>query len=233
MNALLEFVMHLDDKLQVLVNEHGAWAYAILFLVIFAETGLVVTPFLPGDSLLFMLGLLSRPEKNTFSAPILFGLLTVAAILGDQLNYRLGMHFGRRLFKSEESKFLKPSHLRKTEEFYEKHGPRAVMLARFVPVIRALAPFVAGMGRMDYGTFCKWSVIGAIVWVGGCVGAGYLLGGIPIVREKFELGILLIVAISAVPMILEFMRHRMEKRKLTEALAAEARAAHEAAPPAN
>ncbi|MGV3618046.1 MAG: DedA family protein [Fimbriimonas sp.] len=234
MSGFIDFILHLDDKIQILVANYGPWAYAILFAVIFAETGLVVTPFLPGDSLLFMLGLLSRgteAKPGAFNPVILILLLSTAAILGDQLNYRLGMFFGERLFKNEKSKIFRRSHLVKTQEFYAKHGPKTVMLARFVPVVRALAPFVAGMGRMDYKTFCSYSVLGAFVWVGGCVGAGFALGGIPIVREKFEIGILAIVLISAIPMVFEFLKHRKENRTLKEALAAEAKAAHDAAPP--
>lgn len=235
MSAFLDFILHLDDKIQILVNNYGPWAYAVLFAVIFAETGFVIFPFLPGDSLLFMLGLLSGPGKNgqpgAFNPIVLILLLSAAAILGDQVNYRLGMFFGERLFKNEKSKVFRRSHLVKTQEFYEKHGPKTVMLARFVPVVRALAPFVAGMGRMDYKTFCKYSVLGAFVWVGVCVGAGFLLGGIPAVRENFEIGILAVVLVSAVPMAFEFMKHRKQNRTAKEALLAEAQAAHDAAPP--
>lgn len=221
MSGFLHFIMHLDEQLAHLVQQYGPWTYGILFAVIFAETGLVVTPFLPGDSLLFALGILSHPDKNAFDAPVLFLLLTTAAILGDQLNYRLGMHFGRRLFKSEDSKLFKKSHLTKTQEFFAKFGPKAVMIARFVPVVRAMAPFVAGMGKMEFRTFCLYSVLGAILWVGGCIGAGYLLGGIPMVRDHFELGILGIVLVSVVPMAIEVMRHKAKAKKLNEALSAD------------
>lgn len=235
MSAFIDFILHLDDKIMILVNQYGPWAYGVLFAVIFAETGFVVLPFLPGDSLLFMLGLLSRPGKTgapgAFNPVVLVFLLSLAAILGDQLNYRLGMFFGERLFKNEKSKIFRRSHLVKTQEFYEKHGPKTVMLARFVPVVRALAPFVAGMGRMDYKTFCTYSVLGAFVWVGVCVGAGYALGGIPAVRDNFEVGILAVVLVSAVPMGFEFAKHRKQHRTAKEALLAEARAAHDAAPP--
>lgn len=218
MSGILHFLMHLDDKLQGIVQQFGPWTYAILFAVIFAETGLVVTPFLPGDSLLFTLGILSHPSKNTFNAPALFLMLTTAAILGDQLNYRLGMHFGRKLFSNPNSKVFKKSHLDKTEEFYAQYGPKTVMIARFVPVVRAMAPFVAGMGRMDFRTFCLYSVLGAVLWVGGCIGAGYLLGGIPMVRDHFELGILGIVLLSLIPMSIEVMKHRAKSKKLHEAI---------------
>lgn len=234
MSAFIDFILHLDDKIQILVNNYGPWAYAVLFGVIFAETGFVVLPFLPGDSLLFMLGLLSRPTSTgpgAFNPIALFFLLSFAAILGDQVNYRIGMFFGERLFKNEKSKIFRRSHLVKTQEFYEKHGPKTVMLARFVPVVRALAPFVAGMGRMDYKTFCTYSVLGAFVWVGVCVGAGFALGGIQAVRDNFEVGILAVVLVSAVPMGFEFAKHRKQNRTAKEALLAEARAAHDAAPP--
>jgi membrane-associated protein len=234
MSDLIHTILHLDEELKKLVVTYGTWIYGILFAVIFAETGLVVTPFLPGDSLLFMLGLLSRPAENgtgAFNPILLILLLSTAAILGDQLNYRLGMFFGERLFRNEKSKLFKRSHLLKTQEFYAKHGPKTVMMARFVPVVRALAPFVAGMGRMDYRTFCTYSILGAFVWVGVCIGAGYALGGIPFVRENFEVGILAVILVSAIPMAIEFSRHRKRSRTLGEALAAEAKAAHDAAPP--
>lgn len=221
MSELLHTIMHLDEKIQVWANQFGPGVYLILFAVIFAETGLVVTPFLPGDSLLFALGLLSRPGKNgvaAFDPLVLFLLLSTAAILGDQLNYRLGMYFGEKLFKNENSKIFKRSHLLKTQEFYATHGPKTVLLARFVPVVRALAPFVAGMGRMEFKTFCTYSIVGAFLWVGICVGAGFGLGSIPAVREHFELGILGICLLSAIPMAFEFAKHRAKNKKLEEAL---------------
>ena len=235
MTAFIDFILHLDEKIQHLVNQFGPWSYAVLFGVIFAETGFVIFPFLPGDSLLFMLGLLARPKSDgsagIFNPIVLVLLLSSAAIVGDQVNYRIGMFFGERLFKNENSKVFRRSHLTKTQEFYEKHGPKTVMLARFVPVVRALAPFVAGMGRMDYKTFCTYSVLGAFVWVGVCVGAGFALGGIPFVRDNFEVGILAVVLVSVIPMVFEFMKHRKQHRSAKEALLAEAQAAHDAAPP--
>ncbi len=234
MSAFLDFVLHLDDKLQALVAQYGPWAYGILFAVIFAETGFIIFPFLPGDSLLFMLGILSRATNDrppVFNPVLLFFLLSSAAIIGDQVNYRIGRLFGARLFKDDKSRFFKKSHLTKTEEFYAKHGPKTVMIARFVPIVRALAPFVAGMGRMDFATFCKYSVLGAFLWVGLCVGAGFALGGIPLVRDHFEIGILAVVAVSIVPMIIEVVKHRREKQSLGEVLVDEAQAAHDVAPP--
>jgi membrane-associated protein len=209
---MIDFILHLDKHLQQLVQDYGPWAYGILFGIIFAETGFIVFPFLPGDSLLFMVGIFSVPPKGAFNVWILFGLLSSAAILGDQLNYQVGRFFGARLFKNEKSKFFKPSHLQTTQEFYAKHGSKTVLLARFVPIVRALAPFVAGMSGMPYRVFTAWSVSGALLWVGVCVFAGHLFGNIPMVREHFEYGMLVIVGFSIVPAIFEFVRHRKKKR---------------------
>jgi len=196
------------------VHQYGAGgAYGILFAVIFAETGLIVVPFLPGDSLLFLVGILSRPPRNAFDVWALFGLLSLAAILGDQVNYRIGRIFGRRLFKNPKSKIFKPSHLEVTHEFYEKHGSKTVLLARFVPIVRALAPFVAGMSAMNYREFCCWSVSGAFLWVGLCVFAGHLFGGIPAVHDNFQLALVVIVVFSIGPAIFEFVRHRGRRKK--------------------
>lgn len=210
MAKILDFILHLDKHIEYMVGQYGAWTYLILFLVIFAETGLIVVPFLPGDSLLFVLGILSHSAFNVWAV---FGLLAFAAMLGDQVNYRIGKSFGRRLFSNPNSKIFKPSHLSATEEFYTRHGNKAVLLARFVPIVRALAPFVAGMSQMEYRTFCKWSVSGALLWVAVCVFGGYLFGGIPIVREHFELGLLVIVLFSIVPVVIEAFRHRARKKK--------------------
>ncbi|AIE84910.1 DedA family protein [Fimbriimonas ginsengisoli] len=215
---MIDFLIHLDKNVRDLVPHYGAGAYGILFAIIFAETGLIVVPFLPGDSLLFMLGIFSvssvvkgQVEPPAFNVWIIFPLLAAAAILGDQLNYQIGRYFGSHLFKNEKSKLFKPSHLRTTHEFYEKHGSKTVLLARFVPIVRALAPFVAGMSSMPYRTFTAWSVGGAVLWVGVCVFAGHLFGNIPIVRDHFEIGILVILAFSVIPVIFEVVRHRKKK----------------------
>lgn len=226
MADFLKFVMHLDDELGKLVQHYGPTTYAILFAVIFLETGFVIFPFLPGDSLLFALGLLSRGAEGkepAFNVAAVFFLLSFAAICGDQVNYRIGKLFGERLYKNPNSKIFRRSHLEKTQAFYEQHGPKAVMLARFVPVVRAVAPFVAGMGHMEYATFCRYSIMGALLWVGACVGAGFGLGSIPLVRDNFEYGILGIVLLSAIPMGIEVYKHKQKPKVAKDALATETR----------
>lgn len=228
MSSVIDFILHLDKHVAKLLENYGAWTYAILFLVIFAETGLIVVPFLPGDSLLFVLGILSAPGKPGmvgFNVVAIFFLLSTAAMLGDQLNYRIGRSFGRKLFSNPKSKIFKPQHLEVTEDFYARHGTKTVLLARFVPIVRALAPFVAGMSEMPYRTFCAWSVGGAFLWVGVCVFAGYFFGQIPIVQKNFEIGLLVIVAVSVLPAFVEIYRHKKKKK----AQAAELNAAAERA----
>lgn len=209
---MIDFILHLDRHINELVTKFGNWTYALLFLVIFAETGLIVVPFLPGDSLLFVLGIVCSSPGSALNVLAIFFLLSTAAILGDQLNYRIGRSLGRKLFQNPNSKIFKPENLEMTEEFYAKYGSKTVLLARFVPIVRALAPFVAGMSAMPYGTFCSWSVGGAILWVGVCVFAGYFFGQIPIVHDHFEIGLLVIIAFSIIPAIIEVCRHRARKR---------------------
>lgn len=186
----------------------GPLAYAGLFAVIFIETGVVVLPFLPGDSLLFTVGALSAGDKPAFQIAALYPLLMAAALLGDNCNYFLGKRFGRQLFQSETSKVFKRENLTKTEAFFAKHGPKAVILARFVPIVRTFAPFVAGMGAMTYARFLLFSLVGATLWVGICVTAGYFFGGLPVVKKNFELVVVGIVAVSLVPIAIEFLNHR-------------------------
>jgi membrane-associated protein len=212
MEQVIDFILHLDKHVKNLADAYGPWAYAILFAVIFAETGLIVVPFLPGDSLLFVLGIFSVPPQNSFNVLAIFGLLTLAAGLGDQVNYRIGKTFGVKLFSNPNSKLFKPSHLEITQAFYRQHGAKTVLLARFVPIVRALAPFVAGMSEMEYGSFCAWSVSGAVLWVSVCVFGGFLFGNIPIVKEHFEIGLLVIVIFSILPAIVEVVRHKTKKK---------------------
>lgn len=212
MSALLDLILHLDKHISDLIQHYGPQTYALLFLIIFAETGFVVTPFLPGDSLLFAVGMFCRPEQaHSLNLFVTIMLLSLAAIAGDQVNYRLGALLGPKVFKSEKSKFLKPSHLEKTEAFFARHGGKAIIMARFVPIVRTFAPFVAGMGDMTYKKFCTFSIAGAFLWVGICSTAGYLFGGIPAVHENFELGILGMIAVSVIPMIIEYAKHRKRK----------------------
>jgi len=215
-NFLIDFVLHMDVHLNEIISNYGAWTYGILAGVVFMETGFVVTPFLPGDSLLFAAGtFVALGSLNPF---LLFGLLSTAAILGDTVNYHIGQYIGERAF-SGEIKFLKQEYLEKTQEFYDKHGGKAIILARFVPIIRTFAPFVAGVGTMKYRKFISYNVIGGIVWVAIFISMGYFFGNIPFVKENFEFVIFGIIAISFIPPIYEFLKARKELKE--EAAAAE------------
>jgi len=213
---LIDFVLHMDVHLNEIISNYGAWTYGILSGVIFMETGFVVTPFLPGDSLLFAAGTFAAlGSLNPF---LLFGLLATAAILGDTVNYHIGQYIGERAF-SGEIKFLKQEYLEKTQDFYDKHGGKAIILARFVPIIRTFAPFVAGVGTMKYRKFISYNVIGGIVWVALFIFLGYFFGNIAFVKKHFELVIFAIIAISFIPPIYEFLKARKELKE--EAAAAE------------
>ncbi len=213
MDPLAQFVdvfLHLDQHLNEWAITLGPWLYALLFLIVFCETGLVVTPFLPGDSLLFAVGALASLEGSPIGLPQVAVLLVVAAVLGDAVNYSIGAYLGPAVFTSEHSRLLNKQHLVRTQLFYEQHGGKTIFLARFVPIIRTFAPFVAGIGRMRYRDFATYNVTGALAWVLVCMGAGSLFGQIPLVKENFELVILGIVAVSLVPVVLEFVRARRE-----------------------
>lgn len=211
---LADFFIHLDEHLASIIALFGIWTYVILFLIIFAETGLVVTPFLPGDSLLFVVGTLAG--GGFLNIWVVYFTLLIAAILGDTVNYWIGHHFGKRVFTKENSRFFNKAYLEKTREFYDKHGGKTIIIARFVPIIRTFAPFVAGVGNMHYGTFISYNVIGAFIWVTSLTLAGYFLGALPIVKENFETAIFLIIGISLIPVLFEFVKHRLEKRKVKE-----------------
>ena len=206
MDFLLEFVdffLHLDKSLQGVIGEYGTLTYGILFVVIFAETGLVVTPFLPGDSLLFAAGALA--PATGLNPWLLFVLLGIAAVVGDAVNYAIGHAIGQRAF-SGEFKFIKKEYLDKTHAFYEKYGNKTIVLARFVPIVRTFAPFVAGVGRMSYRQFATYNVVGAILWVGLLIGAGYFFGAIPFVKKNFELVIIAIIILSILPGLYEWWK---------------------------
>ncbi len=205
---LLNFILHLDTSLDALISQFGIGIYVILFIVMFCETGLVVTPFLPGDSLLFAAGAFAA--RGTMSFWILFITLTIAAILGDTVNYWIGHKLGAKVF-TRETGFFNKEHLTKTHAFYEKYGPKAIVLGRFIPIIRTFAPFVAGVGKMAYPTFVFYNITGAILWVGLALGAGYLFGNIPVVKDNFTLVILAIIGISLLPVIWEAYSHRKKK----------------------
>lgn len=208
METILDFILHIDVHLAALTAQYGMWTYAILFLIVFAETGLVVTPFLPGDSMLFAAGAIC--SLGSMDVMVLMGLLMIAAILGDSVNYAIGKNVGPRLFSSTKSKFLNKQHLDKTHAFYEKHGGKTIILARFMPIIRTFAPFVAGVGSMRYRTFFVYNVVGAIVWVASFTMLGYYFGNQPLVKKNFTLVIGAIIVISVLPAIWEIIRSRKE-----------------------
>jgi len=206
---LVDFILHIDVHLAELIARYGTGTLVLLFLIVFAETGLVVTPFLPGDSLLFAAG--SLAAAGAFDLPLLLLLLTAAAILGDSLNYWIGRRVGTRVF-TERSRFFKQKHLLRTQQFYERHGGKTIILARFLPIVRTFAPFVAGIGHMHYGRFWVYNAVGAILWVWGFGLLGYLFGNLPMVKQNFTLVILGIIAISVVPIALELWHARQGKR---------------------
>lgn len=221
MKEALEFIRHLDVHLADLATRYGVWIYAIVAGVIFAETAFVIFPFLPGDSLLFAIGLIATNEKNNLSVPGMFIILTSAAILGNVVNYWVGKFFGERFATSNNrimKKIFSEGNLKKTHEFFENYGGKAIVITRFVPVVRAFAPFVAGMGAMEFPKFMIFNVIGGALWVGVCMFAGVFLGEIPAVKQNFELAILGLVVISIAPFIIEFVMHK--RRAKAEALAA-------------
>lgn len=208
---MIDLFLHLDVHLAELAQQMGPWLYVILFLVIFCETGLVVTPILPGDSLLFAAGALAAVEGTGLNVHILVLLLIVAGILGDAVNYSIGKFFGPRVFKSESGIFLNKKHLDKTAEFYQRHGPFTIVIARFAPIVRTFAPFVAGIGKMGYGKFAFYNVMGAVAWVTSFTYGGYAFGNLPAVKRNFHVVILAIVVLSLMPMVFEWIRSRRQK----------------------
>jgi len=212
-HLVIDFILHIDVHLAELVAQYGVWVYGILFLILFCETGLVVTPFLPGDSLLFVAGALAALPGNDLNVHLMVFLMVVAAILGDAINYTIGRLFGERLFSNPNSKIFRRSYLDQTHKFYEKHGGKTIILARFVPIVRTFAPFVAGMGRMSYRHFAAYNVIGALVWVLLFTYAGYLFGNVPVVQENLKLLIVAIIVLSIVPGVIEIWRHKRAAAK--------------------
>ena len=214
MELLAQFfgiVLHLDQHLTVLIQTYGAWVYVILFLIIYCETGLVVTPFLPGDSLLFVAGALAA--TGALDVHGLFALLVLASFSGDNTNYWIGRYLGPRVFKRELSRLLNPAHIKRTQRFYEKHGGKTVILARFLPVIRTFAPFVAGIGRMTYSKFLFYSFSGSVFWIGFFIYGGYYFGNIPVVKNNLTLFILGIIVVSVLPGVVQFMRQKFGNAK--------------------
>jgi membrane-associated protein len=209
LKKLFDFVMHLDIHLRALIQTYGLWTYFILFVVIFCETGLVVTPFLPGDSLIFAAGTFAAAKA--LNVWLLFLILSAAAVIGDTANYWIGKIVGPKVFHKEKTRFFKKEYLDRTHEFYEKYGAETIILARFVPIIRTFAPFVAGIGKMTYGKFLCYNVIGGVGWVAIFTFGGYFFGNIPFVKKNFSIVIIAIILISLVPAVLEVLKHRKKK----------------------
>ena len=208
---VIDIILHLDKYLSALIQDYGLWTYAILFIIIFLETGFVVTPFLPGDSLLFAAGTFAA--SRALNVWWLFFILSAAAIIGDTVNYWIGHFVGPKVFTREKSRFFKKEYLERTHRFYEKYGAETIIIARFVPIIRSFAPFVAGIGSMTYWKFISYNVFGGVGWVAVFVFGGYFFGNLPLVRKNFSLVIIAIIIISTIPAAVEFFRHRREARQ--------------------
>jgi len=204
--TFVDLFMHLDKHLDVIIQNYGVWTYMLLFLIIFCETGLVVTPLLPGDSLLFAAGTFAA--LGSLKVEWLYILLSVAAIAGDTVNYWIGHYVGPKVFSKEDVRFLNKKYLDRTHEFYEKHGGKTIILARFIPIIRTFAPFVAGIGKMTYGHFISYNVFGGLAWIAIFLFGGYFFGNIPLVKRNFTLVILAIIFISVLPAVIEFLNQR-------------------------
>ncbi len=209
--AFFDIVLHLDAHLLALVQDYGVWVYAILFVIIFAETGLVIAPFLPGDSLLFVTGALCG--MGSLELNILMPLLILAAFSGDNTNYWIGRLLGLRLLNHASQRLIKHEHLEKTHLFFDKHGGKTIIFARFLPIIRTFAPFVAGIGTMQYRSFLMFSAIGSFAWIGSLTVAGYFFGNIPVIKNNLTLMILVIIVVSFIPAVLEFIKHRRQAAK--------------------
>jgi membrane-associated protein len=215
MQSLIELFLHLDVHLEEFINTHGAWVYGLLFAIVFAETGLVVTPFLPGDSLLFAAGALAARANEPLNVWLLFLLLAGAAILGNSVNYSIGHFIGPRVFRADETHpLLNRQHLDRAHAFFEKYGGMAVVLTRFVPIIRTFVPFVAGAGAMRYASFALFNIAGGMLWVGACLGAGYAFGNVPVVKQNFSLVAVGIVAVSLLPMVVEWLKHKRKGQRM-------------------
>lgn len=213
MEFLIDFILHIDRYLIEIVRDYHTWAYVILFLIIFCETGLVVTPFLPGDSLLFVAGAIAALPGMPIGIHFLVVILFVAAVAGDSCNYLIGHFFGRKLFNNPDSRIFKQSHLEKTHEFYKKYGGKTIVLARFIPIVRTFAPFVAGMGKMNYSYFMMYNLAGGAFWIVLFCYAGYFFGDLPFVQNNLKLLIVAIIVISVLPAVVEIVRAKLKTRK--------------------
>ncbi|MDF7675876.1 DedA family protein [Neisseriaceae bacterium ESL0693] len=209
LSAIIDFIVHIDQHLQYFVVNYGLWIYAILFILIFCETGLVITPFLPGDSLLFAAGSIAAIGEMNIHVMVL--LLILAAILGDIVNFTGGKFFGRQLFSNPQSRIFKPDYLYKTQAFYARHGGKTIIIARFIPIIRTFAPFVGGMGQMDYSQFLRYNIFGGCVWVLLFSYAGYWFGNLNIVKDNLSLTMMVIILISLLPALIELVRHQFKR----------------------
>ncbi len=209
--GFVDLILHLDTHLIWLFQHYGLWVYLLLFVTIFCETGLVITPFLPGDSLLFTVGAFAA--TGALNIVLLLVLLVIAAILGDTLNYWIGHHLGRKVF-SKKIRFINKEHLKYTEEFYEKHGAKTIIIARFLPIVRTFAPFVAGVGKMEYKRFIAYNIIGGLAWVLSLTLGGYFFGQIPWVKENFSKVVLGIIIVSLIPLVWEFIHHKLLHRSV-------------------
>lgn len=208
---IINSLLHFDVYLLSIIETFGYYTYLLLFLIIFAETGLVVTPFLPGDSLLFVVGTLAG--AGYLNIYVILGTLTLAAILGDSVNYSLGKKLGAKVFSKTNSRFFNPDHLEKTRKFYAKYGAKTIILARFVPIVRTFAPFVAGIGEMHYGQFVTYNILGGIIWVFSLTILGYFFGGLEIIKNNFEIAIFGVIFLSLIPVIYEIIMHKLEAHK--------------------
>ena len=206
LTQFIDLVLHLDTHLAALIAQYGTWIYLILFLIIFCETGLVITPFLPGDSLLFVAGTMAA--VGSMDVHGLFALLSLAAFCGDNTNYWIGHYVGPRIFRRERSRLLNPAHLQRTQRFYEKHGGKTIVLARFMPIVRTFAPFVAGIGRMRYASFVFYSFSGSVLWISFFVYAGYYFGNIPFVKKNLTAFILGVIVLSVLPGVITWLKER-------------------------
>ncbi|QMU31328.1 DedA family protein [Adhaeribacter radiodurans] len=221
LHNFIDFFLHLDVHLSEIIRDYGVWAYLILFLIIFVETGLVVMPFLPGDSLLFAAGAFAAPQilnngqtiDGPFNILYLIVLLFIAAFLGDMLNFHIGDYLGPKVFR-RDYKLLKREHLLKTQNFYEKHGAKTIIIARFIPIIRTFAPFIAGVGTMKYARFMAYNIIGGFLWVVGFLLAGYLFGNIPAVKKNFTLVVFAIIVVSIIPPLYGFLKQKLATKKV-------------------
>ncbi len=210
-SGVISFVLHIDTHLGEIITNYGVASYVILFGIVFAETGLVFVPFLPGDSLLFAAGAFAA--IGSFNLLLILGILYVAAFLGDTVNYWIGHFFGQKIIDNPHIPFINQKHIDETQEFYKKHGGKTIFLARFVPIVRTFAPFVAGVGKMHYGEFIKYNLTGGFVWVFGFVLLGYFFGNIPLVKENFSIVVLAIVALSVAPMVYEVIKSKIKSKQ--------------------